>query len=94
MRILKWVLDRVHGRTPAQETLLGWVPREHDIDLRDLDLSEEKLTEATRIDLDEWNQELQAQGEFFEQMGKTAPEAMLLQRRLLLSRLPSRHGKS
>jgi phosphoenolpyruvate carboxykinase (GTP) len=93
MRVLKWILDRVHGRTPAQETLLGWVPREHDIDLRDLNLSEEKLSEATRIDLEEWVQELQSQGEFFEQMGKTAPEALLLQRRLILSRLPSRLAK-
>ena len=93
MRILKWILDRVHGRIPAQETLLGWVPREHDIDLRDLDVTEEKLTEATRIDLEEWQLELQSQGEFFEQMGKTAPEALLLQRRLILSRLPGRQGK-
>jgi phosphoenolpyruvate carboxykinase (GTP) len=97
MRVLKWILDRVHGRTAAQETLLGWVPREHDMDLRDLNVSEEKLAESTRIDLDEWQQELQSQGEFFEALGKTAPEALLLQRKLLLSRLNSRSpapGKS
>jgi phosphoenolpyruvate carboxykinase (GTP) len=93
MRVLKWILDRVHGRLPAQETLLGWVPREHDIELRDLALTEERLAEATGIDLEDWHQELLSQGEFFEQMGKTAPEALLLQRKLLMSRLPSRPSK-
>ena len=90
MRVLKWILDRVHGRIPTQETLLGWVPRAGDLDLQGLEISEEQVAEATEINLDEWQQELQSQGEFFEQMGKTAPEALLLQRKLLMSRLASR----
>ncbi len=93
MRVLKWILDRVHGRIPTQETLLGWVPRAGDLDLQGLDISEEQVAEATEINLDEWSQELQSQGEFFEQMGKTAPEALLLQRKLLMSRLASRSNK-
>ncbi len=90
MRVLKWILDRVHGRIPTQETLLGWVPRAGDLDLQGLEISEEQVAEATEINLDEWQQELQSQGEFFEQMGKTAPDALLLQRKLLMSRLASR----
>ncbi|MBX5482100.1 MAG: phosphoenolpyruvate carboxykinase (GTP) [Myxococcaceae bacterium] len=90
MRVLKWILDRVHGRIPTQETLLGWVPRAGDLDLQGLNISEDDVAEATHIDLDEWQEELQSQGEFFEKVGKTAPEALLLQRKLLLSRITSR----
>jgi phosphoenolpyruvate carboxykinase (GTP) len=92
MRVLKWILDRVHGRIPTKETLLGWVPRDGDIDLQGLDISEEQVHEATDINLDEWHEELQSQGEFFEQMGKTAPEALLLQRKLLMARVGTRNG--
>jgi phosphoenolpyruvate carboxykinase (GTP) len=89
MRVLKWILDRVHGRLAAQESLLGWVPKPGDIDLQGLEIPEEQVDEACSIDLGEWREELLSQGEFFESMGKTAPEALLLKRKLLLSRLGS-----
>jgi phosphoenolpyruvate carboxykinase (GTP) len=92
MRILKWILDRVHGRVVAQETLLGWVPKEGDIDLHGLDISEETVKEATSINNADWKRELESQDEFFQMLGRTAPEALLLQRKLLLSRLANANG--
>jgi phosphoenolpyruvate carboxykinase (GTP) len=87
MRVLRWIVDRAHVRVGGQETVLGWVPKAGDLDLSGLDIAPEKVDEATSIHIDEWKQELTREGEFFEMLGKTAPETLQLQRKLLLSRL-------
>jgi phosphoenolpyruvate carboxykinase (GTP) len=87
MRVLKWVIDRARGKVAGQETLIGWVPRPGDLDLHDLGVSEEDVLEATKIDEHEWLQELEQQGEWFDSLGPTVPNALRLQRELLLSRL-------
>ena len=87
MRVLKWIVDRAHVRVGGQETLLGWVPKAGDLDLSGLDIPSEQVDEATSINTAEWKQELQSQGEFFELLAKHSPEALQLQRKLLLARL-------
>jgi phosphoenolpyruvate carboxykinase (GTP) len=88
MRVLKWIVDRSHVRVGGQETLLGWVPKAGDLDLSGLDIPSEQVDEATSINAAEWKEELQSQGEFFELLAKHSPEALQLQRKLLLARLP------
>jgi len=87
MRVLKWIVDRAHVRVGGQETLFGWVPKAGDLDLSGLDIPHEKVDEATHIDADEWRTELTEEAEFFDMLGKSAPETLQLQRKLLLSRL-------
>jgi len=87
MRVLKWVLDRSHGRVGAEETLLGHVPRYEDLNLNGLDISLEEARAAMRVDLAEWEQELESQSEWFEKLGKTLPRTIVLQRDLLLERV-------
>ncbi len=89
MRVLKWVVDRARLRVGGQETLFGWVPKAGDLDLSGLDVPSEKVNEATHIDLDEWKQELESLGEFFDKIGPTMPEVLKLQRNLMLSRIDS-----
>src|SRR5687768_8042985 len=60
MRVLKWIVDRAIGRVGGQETLVGWVPREGDLDLSGLDIRSEDFLEATAIREDEWCGELEA----------------------------------
>ncbi len=87
MRVLKWIVDRAHVKVGGQETLFGWVPKAGDLDLSELPIPSEKVDEATAINVDEWKQELTNEGEFFQMLGKSAPETLQLQRKLLLSRL-------
>ncbi len=85
MRVLKWVVDRALGRVGGQETLVGWVPREGDIDLSGLALPSERFAAATAVDLDEWRAEIEAQQDFFTKLGSRVPAALEAQRRLLLA---------
>jgi phosphoenolpyruvate carboxykinase (GTP) len=87
MRVLKWVIDRAHGRVGGQETLVGWVPKAGDLDLSGLDVSHSEVDEATEINLDEWLAELDSQGEWFDKLGETVPRTLLLQREMLRERI-------
>lgn len=87
MRVLKWILDRVEGRVLAQETPVGWVPQEGSIDTENLDATDAQMAAATKVDLGEWANELESTKEWFEKIGDDLPNALRLQRELLLDRV-------
>jgi phosphoenolpyruvate carboxykinase (GTP) len=85
MRVLKWIVDRVHGRAYAAETPLGWVPRHEDLDLRDLDLGPGCFKECMSINREEWRREVLMQEELFEKLYDKLPKEFFHMRQLLLS---------
>jgi phosphoenolpyruvate carboxykinase (GTP) len=92
MRVLKWIVDRATGRVGAQETAVGWVPREGDLDLSGLELTPERFEEATAIKLDEWVSELGSQREFFATLGPSMPKALTLQLEAQLESMKATRG--
>jgi len=87
MRVLKWMVDRVHGRVGGEETLLGWVPKALDLDLSGLDIDESQVDLATSIDPAAWKHEIESLDEWFGKLGGTLPRSLALQREMLLCRL-------
>jgi len=88
MRVLKWIVDRVHGKAYAAETPLGWVPREEDLDLTGLEnFGSEGFAAAMDIQRDEWRHELLLQEELFEKLYDRLPKEFLHMRQLILSSL-------
>jgi phosphoenolpyruvate carboxykinase (GTP) len=88
MRVLNWVVDRVHGRAFAMETPLGWMPRKEDLDLNGIKgLDEPRYPELTAINKDEWRRELLLHEELFEQLFDRLPKEFPPMRQLLLSAL-------
>jgi phosphoenolpyruvate carboxykinase (GTP) len=87
MRVLKWIIDRVEGRTAASETVVGLVPRDGELDTQSLDATPADLAVAMKVDLAEWKQELEGQAEWFDKVGSTLPKTLKLQRELLLDRV-------
>ena len=87
MRVLKWIVDRVHGRAPAKETPVGWVPQYQDIDWNSLDFPKEKFDQLQFIDREAWRAEIIGQGELFMDLGDHLPPEMIYERELLICRL-------
>ena len=58
MRVLRWIVERVHGRALGRETPIGWVPRYDDIDWSGLDFPRETFDELMEVDRAAWKQEI------------------------------------
>ncbi len=87
MRILKWVLDRVHGRAHAVESPIGWMPCRRDLDWTGLDFSQEQFDELMTVDREAWKTESLAHEEMFLQLLERLPQEFFLERQMLLTRL-------
>jgi len=88
MRILKWIIDRCHGRSIGEETPLGWMPEPGGIDLSGMDnYNEKQFAQAQHIDSEEWRQEIDLQSSLFEQLSNRMPKELVYERQLLRSRL-------
>jgi phosphoenolpyruvate carboxykinase (GTP) len=88
MRVLKWIIDRCHGRAGAQESPLGWMPSAADIDLDGLaDYPRAKLEQTLAVNVEEWKKELLLQEELFLKLHSDLPKELLFQKELLIARL-------
>lgn len=87
MRVLKWIVDRCHGRAYARETVLGWMPRAEDIDTEGLNLSSRDIAALETVDPDEVKSEILSQEELFLKLAGDLPKEMIFQRELLITRL-------
>jgi phosphoenolpyruvate carboxykinase (GTP) len=87
MRVLKWVVDRAHGRSLGQETPIGWTPRYDDIEWSGMDFPEEKFDELQAFDHSAWRQEVLGQEELFLDLHDRLPPEMIYERELLICRL-------
>ncbi len=87
MRILKWIVDKVHGRTYAEESPLGWVPRYEDIDWTGLDFTEAEFDEIMSVDRAIWEAEILSHEELFIKLYDRLPKEFMMIRQLTLSQL-------
>jgi phosphoenolpyruvate carboxykinase (GTP) len=76
LRVLRWVLGRVHGELGAAETPLGYLPHAADIDVTGLPVTPAALQELFAVDRDGWTEAVAGQQEFFRQFGARLPSTM------------------
>ncbi len=87
MRVLKWVVDRAHGRALAKETPIGWMPQYEDIEWQGLDFPREKFEELQAFDRDAWRAEVLGHEELFLDLHDRLPAEMIYERELLICRI-------
>jgi phosphoenolpyruvate carboxykinase (GTP) len=87
MRVLKWIVDRVQGRSRAVESPIGLVPKYEDLEWNGLDYPREKFKELMRIDREAGVADARSQEELFDKFFDRVPKEMLFERELLKSRL-------
>ena len=87
MRVLKWVVDRIHGRTAPVESPLGWMPRYEDIDWEGLDFPKELYYELMSVDREAGTEEAHQHERLFDKFFDRLPKEFIYERELLRSRL-------
>ena len=87
MRVLKWIVDRAHGRALAKETPIGWMPHYEDIEWKGLAFPKEKFDALQAFDRAVWRQEVLGHEELFLDLHDRLPPAMIYERELRICRL-------
>src|SRR5437773_489193 len=87
MRVLKWIVDRAHGRALARETPIGWMPHYEDIEWKGLGFSKERFEELQAFDRVAWRDEVLGHEELFLHLHDRLPPEAIYERELLICRI-------
>jgi phosphoenolpyruvate carboxykinase (GTP) len=87
MRVLNWILDRVHGRGRGVESPLGWMPRYEDICWTGLDFSRERFNQLMSVSREAHGEDANAHEEHFDKFYDRLPKEFGHERALLKYRV-------
>jgi len=86
-RILKWIVEKINGKSNAVESPIGWMPHYEDIDWAGSDFTKQQFDSIMNVDREAWKKELLDHAELFERMYDKLPKEFIFMRELLLSSL-------
>src|SRR5262249_8387844 len=88
MRVLQWIVERCQGRADGTQSVLGWMPREQDLEWAGLaPASRERYSELMTVERDAWLDELMRHDELLAQLRDPLPNELALRRERLLENL-------
>ena len=87
MRVLLWILDRCEEKVSANDSEIGYLPNMEDIDVTDLDISEDVLKALLAVDKEMWLEDVKDQEEYFAQFGDRLPAEIKKQLEILKANL-------
>ncbi len=94
LRVLKWIVDRVHGRAGAVESPLGLMPYYEDITWKGMKFSREEFNSLLAVDVAAGQKEAEGQKAYLDQFAQIGrlPEELVHEQRLLALRLEKTRG--
>jgi phosphoenolpyruvate carboxykinase (GTP) len=92
MRVLQWIVDRVHGHADAVESPFGLMPRYEDLNWRGLDFSKDQFLGIMDIARDGVLEEAAAIAEYFAKFGSHLPPELEVERKKLQKRAEGAPG--
>jgi phosphoenolpyruvate carboxykinase (GTP) len=87
MRVLKWIVDRCHGRGIGRETPIGWMPGYDEIEWNGLDFPRDRFDHLQTVDRHAWREEIIGHEEMFIDLHDHLPPEMIYERELLICRI-------
>jgi phosphoenolpyruvate carboxykinase (GTP) len=87
MRVIKWIVDRMHGRARAVESPLGWMPRYDDLHWKGLDFPRERFHELMAVNRDVQSADLLEHEALFDRFYDRLPKEFEHERALLKYRV-------
>jgi len=76
MRVLEWMLKRVQGSVQGEATAIGILPKQTELNLQGLQMSDADLQTLLTVDADAWRSELSAIESYLKTFGDRMPEAL------------------
>lgn len=77
MRVLKWMLDRIEGKTQGHDNVFGISPNYEEIEWSGLDFSREQFATITDMNPTDWEQELKLHEELFQTLAYHLPQELV-----------------
>ena len=87
MRVLEWIVSRVHGKGCAVESPLGWMPCFEDFNWEGSSFSAEQFAKLMCVNREDWKREVLSHEELFIKLFDRLPKEFVHEKQLLLSRL-------
>ena len=87
MRVLKWMIDRIEGQATGTDHVFGVSPTYEELTWTGLDFSPAQFNTVTRIDKDDWAQEMTLHNELFAQLAYHLPKELVATKAQLEKRL-------
>lgn len=87
MRMLIWIIQRIHGEVVSVESKIGWLPRYEDIKWGSLTFSKNSFEKVMKVDKTAWEMELHAHENLFDQMKDKIPKEFIYIKELISSGL-------